>query len=252
MPDPASTDHPGRRRPLIGISIGRYTDRAGRVYVRLPEAYGTAIVTAGGAPVLIPPLGDAGALERIFSTLDGMLFPGGLDVHPKHFGVESPEGVHPTVTVDEPLDDLELQLARWAAEREVTTLGICRGQQVLNVALGGSLIQDLPSAGFAHPQSQATIRDHIVHTVEVEDGSRLARIFGERAFGVNSFHHQAVKELGRGLTAVGWSPDGVIEAVESTEHPWLLAVQFHPENLVPAHTPSVRLFEAFVTACAEC
>ena len=235
------------RRPLIGISIGRHTDRLGRVYVRLPESYGLAIAAAGGAPVLIPPTEDVGALERIFSALDGMLFPGGLDVHPSRFG----EPIHPSVTVDEPLDGLELQLAQWAADREMTTLGICRGQQLLNVALGGSLIQDLPTDGIRHPQSDAAVRDHLAHAIDVQPDSRLAAIFGATSFEVNSFHHQAVKALGRGLKPVAWSPDGVIEAVESTDHPWLLAVQFHPENLVATHEPSRRLFSAFVAACAE-
>jgi putative glutamine amidotransferase len=237
----------GSRRPLIGIPIGRRTDKLSRVYAQLPESYGLALAAAGAAPVLIQPLDDAGALERIFSALDGILFPGGLDVHPSHFGEER----HQSVRVDEPLDALELTLARWATEREVTTLGICRGQQLLNVALGGTLIQDLPTAGVAHPQSDAAIRDHLAHTIEVQPGSRLAAIFGSTSFGVNSFHHQAINQPGRGLKAVGWSPDGVIEAVESTEHPWLLAVQFHPENLVGTHEPSRRLFEAFVAACAE-
>jgi putative glutamine amidotransferase len=250
VPEHPYSVRPGGRRPLIGISIGRHVDRAGRAYVRLPESYGLALAAAGGAPVLVPPLDpirDVDALERIFSSLDGMLFPGGLDVHPTHFGEE----IHPTVTVDEPLDALELTLARWAAEREVTTLGICRGQQVLNVALGGSLIQDLPTHGIQHPQSNAVIRNEEAHPIQVESSSRLAGIFGETTFGVNSFHHQAINRPGRGLKAVAWSPDGVIEGVESTEHPWLLAVQFHPENLVPSHVPSVRLFDAFVSACAE-
>lgn len=238
---------PAYGRPLIGIPIGRHTDSRGRTYVRLPESYGRALTAAGAAPILIQPLEDAAALERIFSALDGILFPGGLDVHPQRFGEE----IHPTVTVDEPLDALELTLAQWATDRELTTLGICRGQQLLNVALGGSLVQDLPTEGIAHPQSDLAVRDEIAHTIDVEPGSRLAAIFGETSFGVNSFHHQAVKQLGRGLKAVGWSPDGVIEALESADHPWLLAVQFHPENLVATHEPSRRLFAAFVAACAE-
>ena len=249
VPDQSPSAQSASRRPLVGIPIGRHVDRRGRAYVRVPESYGLALTAAGGAPVLIQPLDDADTLERIFSSLDGVLFPGGLDVHPRRFGEGS--DVHPTVTVDEPLDGLELQLAQWASEREVTTLGICRGQQLLNVALGGSLIQDLPSAGTVHPQSDAAVRDDLAHPIEVQAGSRLAGIFGETTFGVNSFHHQAVKQLGRGLKAVAWSPDGVIEGVESTDHPWLLAVQFHPENLVPGHAPSRRLFEAFVAACAE-
>jgi putative glutamine amidotransferase len=235
------------RRPLIGIPIGRRTDRRGRVYAQLPESYGLALTAAGGAPVLIQPLDNAEALERIFSSLDGILFPGGRDVHPSRYDQEP----HPSVTVDEPLDALELTLARWATEREVTTLGICRGQQLLNVALDGTLIQDLPTHGIQHPQSDASHRADLAHEIAVQPGSRLAAIFGATDFRVNSFHHQAVDRPGRGLKAVGWSPDGVIEAMESTEHPWLLAVQFHPENLVAGHEPSRRLFEAFVAACAE-
>jgi putative glutamine amidotransferase len=109
----------------------------------------------------------------------------------------------------------------------------------------------LPSSGVPHPQSDLAVRDDLAHPIQVEPSSRLAAIFGSAEFGVNSFHHQAVKQPGRGLKAVGWSPDGVIEALESTEHPWLLAVQFHPENLVGSHEPSRRLFAAFVAACAE-
>jgi len=244
---PGSPETTFSRRPLIGIPIGRHRDSRGRVYVQLPESYGLALTAAGAAPVLIPPLGDTGALERIFSTLDGIVFPGGLDVHPSRYG----EAIEPGVNVDEPLDGLELTLAAWATNREITTLGICRGQQLLNVALGGSLVQDLPRSGVPHPQSDLAVRDELAHDIEVEAGSRLAAIFGSTNFGVNSFHHQAVDRLGRGLKPVGWSPDGVIEAMESTEHPWLLTVQFHPENLVGSHEPSRRLFAAFVAACAQ-
>lgn len=239
--------HISARRPLIGITAGLRHNRYGRPYVDLPESYGRAIVAAGGAPVLIQPMDDADALDRILSVIDGILFPGGADVHPRHFGEE----MHPTVSFDGPLDELELRVARWAADREVTTLGICRGQQLLNVALGGSLIQDLPSSGTIHPQSEAAHREHLSHVIEVAADSRLAEIFGSTRFDVNSFHHQAIKAPGRGLKPVAWSSDGVIEAVESIEHPWLLAVQFHPEDLVADHEPSRRLIAAFVAACAE-
>jgi len=237
-------------RPLIGISIGRHVNRRGRAYVQLPESYGLAIAAAGGAPVLIPPLDpatDSAALERVFNTLDGMLFPGGVDVGPEHYGQER----HPTVEVDEPLDALELKLAAWSVEREVPTLGVCRGQQLLNVALGGTLFQDLPSIGLTGHRQPVEQRDAFGHGIGVAEGSRLAAIFGTTAVAVNTFHHQAIDRLGRGLKAVAWSADSVIEGVESTEHPWLIAVQYHPEDLVPAHVPSRRLFEAFVAACAR-
>jgi len=234
-------------RPLIGISLGRHRDARGRVYDQLPESYALAIAAAGGTPLMIPPIPDHAALERIVGLLDGMLFPGGGDVHPRYYHDELAGSINP----DEQLDEAELQLAGWVVQRELPTFGICRGQQLLNVALGGTLHQDLPSAGIDHPQSDAAIRNHLAHTIDVEPASRLAAIFGETHFGVNSFHHQAIKQLAPGLQAVGWSPDGVVEAVERTAHPWLLAVQFHPENLVPEHVPSRRLFEAFVAACID-
>jgi putative glutamine amidotransferase len=234
-------------RPLIGISIGRHQDSRGRVYTQLPESYAIAIAAAGGAPILVPPIEDQAALERIFRSLDGMLFPGGGDVHPRFYGDE----MAGTFSPDETLDQTEIRLAGWAVAGEVPTLGICRGQQLLNIALGGTLYQDLPGEGYQHPQSDAALRDHLAHEINVEEGSRLAAIFEDTQFGVNSFHHQAIRRLAPSLKAVAWSDDDIIEGVESTEHPWLLGVQFHPENLVPAHAPSRRLFEAFVAACAE-
>jgi gamma-glutamyl-gamma-aminobutyrate hydrolase PuuD len=241
------TDRPAR--PLIGISIGRHVGRHGRAYMQLPESYAHAVASAGGAPVLVPPLDpdtEGAALERIFSALDGMLFPGGLDVHPSRYGQE----VHPTVEADEALDALELKLAAWSVEREVPTLGICRGQQLLNVALGGTLIQDLPSIGIVGHRQPPENRMAFGHGIGVAEGSQLARIFGTTAVAVNSYHHQAVDALGRGLKAVAWSADGIVEGLEAPGHRWLVTVQYHPEDLVPEHIPSTRLFEAFVAACA--
>jgi putative glutamine amidotransferase len=233
------------RRPVIGIPVGRDVP-AGPEYLRIRGTYSAALAAAGGVPLLIPPLADAAALRQIFELLDGVVFPGGLDVEPGHFGEEQ----HITTQSDEVLDELELRLAGWAVDEELPTLGLCRGQQLLNVALGGSLIQDLRSEGLEHPQSpHHGPRSEVVHRLDVAPESRLAEVFGVTSFAVNSYHHQAVRRLGRGLRAVAWSPDGVIEGVESLEHPWLLAVQFHPEDLVDVHQPSRRLFRAFVGAC---
>ena len=123
------------------------------------------------------------------------------------------------------------------------TLGICRGQQLLNVALGGSLIQHLDD------HRQPGDRTALTQPLTVAPGSRLAEIFGSTRIEVNTMHHQAVDQLGRGLSAVAWAEDGTIEGLESTQHPWLLMVQFHPEELVDFHEPSQRLFAAFVEAC---
>lgn len=241
-------ERPPSRPPIIGITAGRHVARrTGRVYTQLPLSYSLAIEAAGGLPLLIPTLADESTLAHIFEGLDGIMFPGGVDVDPARYG----EAAHPTVDIDEALDGPELFLARLAVERELTTLGVCRGQQLLNVALGGTLYQDLPSAGLPHVQSQPGVRDELAHPIEVEAGSRLAAVFGSTRFEVNSFHHQGIRVLGRGLRPVAWAPDGVIEGVESVEHPWLLAAQFHPEDMVAISEPCRRLFAAFVAACAE-
>ncbi len=232
--------------PVIGITVGFDVPTAPE-YLELRRTYPDAVLAAGGIPVLLPPM-PANRLDQLLTLVHGVLLPGGLDVEPARFG----EAAHPTTRTDGALDDLELHVAGWAIERAVPTLGICRGEQVLNVALGGTLVQDLPSEGLPHPWvPRDSPRGGLAHPIEVAPGSRLAEVFGATTFEVNSRHHQAIRRLGRGLRAVAWAADGVVEAVESEEHPWLLAVQFHPEDLHGFHIPSRRLLEAFVAACAS-
>jgi putative glutamine amidotransferase len=223
-------------RPLIGITVGPPND--GSPFVQTRSTYVHAVEVAGGLPVLIPPLGPD-ALDALLERLDGLMFPGGADVDPAEYG----EAREPRTEVVSELDRLELAAARWAVRSEVPTLGICRGQQVLNVALGGSLIQHLDD------HRQPGDRTALTQALTVTPGSRLAEVFGATRIEVNTMHHQAVKEVAPGLTAVAWSADGTIEAMESRDHPWLLMVQFHPEELVDFHAPSQRLFNAFVEAC---
>ena len=224
------------RRPLIGITVGPPADDS--PFLQTRSTYAHAIEVAGGVPVLIPPMGDS-ALEALLGRLDGIVFPGGADVDPIHYAEER----HPKTDAVAELDTLELAVARWAIESEMPILGICRGQQLLNVALGGSLIQHLDD------HRQPGDRTTLTQPLRVEPGSRLAGIFGSTRIEANTMHHQAVLALGRGLKAVAWAEDGIVEGVESDEHPWLLMVQFHPEELVGFHEPSQRLFSEFVTAC---
>ena len=219
------------RRPLIGLTLG--PEHAGGDELSFRLAYAQAIEGAGGAPVLLP-IVDDGALER----LDGVVFPGGADVDPAEYGAQP----HPKTRPNRDLDRVELAVARWAIAAETPILGICRGQQVLNVALGGTLIQHLDPA--KHPTGREAR-----HGLHIHPESRVAEIFGTIDTEVNSRHHQAVDRLGETLVAVAWSPDGIVEAVESTAHPWLVAVQFHPEDLLQEHAPSQRLFRAFIAAC---
>ena len=226
-------------RPLIGLTVGPTTARDGLEYARLRMTYVRAVECAGGLPVLVPPLEDPATLTALLQRLDGVLLPGGADVDPAEYG----EAINGSQDINPALDRLELAVARWAIEASLPTLGICRGQQLLNVALGGTLVQHID----AHAPQGA--RDALTHEFHVAPDSRLARVLGATDLRVNSHHHQAVKQLGNGLEAVAWSDDGTIEGVESLAHPWLLAVQFHPEDLVTSHEQSRRLMEAFVEAC---
>jgi putative glutamine amidotransferase len=237
-------------RPLIGITTGPLAPRPpSPAGLRQNRAYARAVAAGGGAPVLIPLLDDPAALRAIYARLDGVLLPGGADVDPARYG----EATRPdcqVAGVDALLDAVELQLARWALDDARPLFGICRGQQTLNVAAGGTLYQDLPTqlpGSLAHQQPNA--RDQLVHAIAVAADSRLAAVLGATALEVNSIHHQAIARLAAGLRATAHSPDGVIEGVEAPGHPFALAVQFHPEELVPDHAPSARLFAAFVAAC---
>jgi gamma-glutamyl-gamma-aminobutyrate hydrolase PuuD len=223
-------------RPLIGITMGPATPES--PYVQLRASYAHAIEGAGGLPVLVPPMAPE-SLAALLERLDGVVLPGGADVDPAEYG----EAPHPKTETNPELDRLELAVARWAIDSDLPTLGICRGQQLLNVALGGTLIQHLDD------HRQPGDRTALTQPLTLTRGSRLAEIFGATRIEANTMHHQAVKVLGRGLRAVAWAADGTIEGIESDEHPWLLMVQFHPEELVGFHEPSQRLFTTFVDAC---
>jgi putative glutamine amidotransferase len=235
--------------PLIGITTSVTVDKTPeRAYVN--ASYVRAVEGAGGIPVLLPPYLSEQARRALWERLDGVLLTGGGDIDPARFD----EPAHPTVFDVSPLRDaLELEIVERALGEGVPLLAICRGLQVLNVALGGTLYQDLPSdkpGPVAH--SQAEPRDQATHAVKVlSEGTRLASIAGASEIEVNSFHHQAIKRLASGLREVAWAPDGVIEAVEMDGEGFVLAVQWHPEDLV-SHDPAARgLFSALTAAAGR-
>ncbi len=237
--------------PLIGITCATLAPQGARpLGFRQNQSYAHAVAAAGGLPVLIPLLDDEEAVRALYARLDGVLLPGGGDVNPTRYG-EAPRPDCQVEGVDDRLDADELAMARWALADGKPLLGICRGQQVLNVAAGGTLYQDLAAqrAGdlrHQHPEARAAL----VHALRVEPGSQLAAALGSAETWVNSIHHQGVARLAPGLRAVAWAPDdGLVEGLEHPGHPFALAVQFHPEELVPAHPPSAALFAAFVAAC---
>jgi len=238
------------RAPLIGVTTSTTADGApGRPpRAHLNNAYLLAVQQEGGVPVLLPPHLDDRALDALWSRLDGLLLTGGGDIDPERFG----ETRHPTVeAVSETRDRLEIALTERALHERRPLLAICRGVQVLNVALGGSLYQDIAhETGSSIAHNQTAPRHEPTHHVKVMgEGTRLGATLGAPEMKVNSLHHQAIKRLGRGLRDVAWAPDGIIEGVEMPDATSLvLGVQWHPEELV-AHDPAARaLFRALVTA----
>jgi putative glutamine amidotransferase len=217
------------------------------------QAYLDAILQAGGAPVLIPSdLPEAGWRE-LYKRLDGILFTGGGDIATEIFGGQP----HPKVgSVDEARDSIELGLARSAADGGMPFLGICRGLQVANVALGGTLYTDIldqaPNA-LKHNYENADVlqeRRQLVHAVRIEEGSQVGEILGAPLLQVNSLHHQGIKDLASAFKAVAFAPDGIIEAIELHGHPFGIAVQWHPEWLTDQEATR-RLFKAFVDAAGD-
>jgi putative glutamine amidotransferase len=232
-------------RPIIGITCTVATAPNGSPRVQQNQAYEQAVREAGGLPILLAPGLDDAARAQVVGLLQGLLLPGGVDVDPARYGAER----HPTTNVNDELDRLEFPLADLALQRGLPVLAICRGIQLLNVACGGTLWQDLPSerpTDLVHPQTNVS-RDHLVHRLRLEPESRLAGILGERELPVNSFHHQALRDVGNGLRAVGWAEDGTIEAVEGPGR-FVIGVQCHPEGMVASQPVWRRLFAAFIQA----
>jgi len=209
----------------------------------LLEPYVRALETQGAGIVILPPQ-PSDRLGAILHKLDGVLLPGGADVDPAHFG-EEPIPQMGEVSLER--DEVELFVARYTALHGIPTLGICRGIQVMNVALGGSLYQDLPAQGFGTIQhSQKAEPPVLSHSVEQAGPSPLNRLFEPR-FRVNSYHHQALKDLAPGLHPVATAPDGIVEAVVLEGHPFYFGVQWHPE-LLPEQW---GIFQALVEAAAK-
>lgn len=213
--------------------------------VRLTAAYVTALEAAGLVPLIIPPLTDKGAAAAILDSVAGLMLTGGGDIDPARYGERRHEKVS---NVNVARDATEVALVEEARRRRTPVLAICRGIQVLNVALGGTLVQDIPSqcpGALAHDED--TPRNSRSHDISVEPGSLIANAIGTGSCSVNSFHHQSVKGLGEGLKVTARSPDGVIEGIESEgEDWWVLAVQWHPEEMTDSAEPWDRgLFRAF-------
>lgn len=242
------------RRPIIGITPGFAGPSLNREFSRTShvlycdEHYIRSITDAGGVPLILTHSDDPMKIERMISTMDGLLLTGGEDVNPLRYADEI---LLPEYSVAEERDHFEFGLLRTVMPTGKPILAICRGHQVVNVALGGSLIQDIPALIGSTHHVQTLPPPATVHDVEFEDGSRVARALGAERVNVNSYHHQAVDRLAPDLAAVGYSEEGLVEAMEHTTHPYLVGVQWHPERLCVDGLVHSRLFIDFVLACTN-
>jgi putative glutamine amidotransferase len=239
-------------RPLIVVTT---THGPGGTHnlpaARLNLQYVTAVEEPGGTAVLLTPGHHPASVERLVGIAHGLMLTGGEDVDPARYG----QAPHPELSsVNAARDEMELAALRAALARGIPVLAVCRGMQLLNVALGGTLFQDLPAqrpGPLLHEQTAPT--GERWHAATVEPGSGMEAILGTRELSINSFHHQGIDRLAPSLRAVVWAPDGLVEGVEGTGDAWLYGVQWHPERGDPQapadpRDPDRRLFQAFVDA----
>ena len=248
-----------QRRPVVGIptqtlqSLGGVSSEIPPSWV-MSQRYILTLTAVGAIPWMIP-LVDESTLRGVYEELDAVFLPGGADIDPCTYGAVP----HPLCDkTDRERDRVEVSLAKWALEEDKPVLGVCRGMQLINVAAGGSLYQDLANelpGSIKHDyfpfSGQGYARDYLAHDVSVVAGSRLANLVGTGPLRVNSMHHQGVKELGRGLHATAESPDGLVEALEGDDDGYLFAVQWHPEALTDSDARTRDLFAGFIEAGAE-
>ncbi len=230
-------------QPVIGLLCAHQREPQDRYYVNTANIQ--AVIQSGGTPILIP-YQPKEHIYRILQGLDGLLIPGGNDVDPNRYG-ENP--IVECGEIDPHWDELDLWATGFALERNLPILAICRGCQVLNVALGGTLLQDIPSQ-VKNPlkHAQKAPRWYATHDISVQSASLLGNIWGNGPTKVNSYHHQSIAKVGKGLRIVATAPDGIIEAVESTEHRFVLGLQWHPEHMIDHYPVASRIFEHFIKA----
>ena len=233
-------------RPLIGV-LPLFDRESHNLWIN--PGYLSGIQTAGGAPVLLNLTTDEEYCEKLCQVCDGFLFTGGPDVEPTLYGHEK---IPECGFILPARDEMELWMLRRLLELDKPILGICRGVQVLNVAAGGTMYQDIPAQKpvcIAHNQAGSVVFTTPTHPVTIAPDTKTCALLGPDLLAVNSMHHQAVWDVAPGFIASAWAPDGLVEAIESTRHRFALGVQWHPEFLWPASQRQLRLFAGLVEAC---
>lgn len=249
--EPDARPHEAARRPVVvGVTLRPDVVEGRPARQSQNTAYFAALESAGAVPLALPNLGEPDRLATLLGACDALVLPGGPDVDPARYGAERCEGCG--VKVEVGLDRTETAVLAQALEAGLPILAICRGIQLLNVAYGGTLWQDLEVEARErfgqHPRSEG--RTELVHNVSLEADSTLTRLVGPRPIATNSLHHQGIRHLAPGLRAVGRTDDGLVEAVEDPERPFVVGLQCHPEELVGSQEWADRLFAGLVSAAA--
>ena len=239
-------------QPIVGITSDYHKKGdifKGPAYF-IGENYVSAVIDSGGVPIILPYSCDKRMHEELLKRIDGLLITGGnFDVNPMFYGEK------PIQNIGKFIDErtvFEMEIARMALRRDMPVLGICGGEQLLNVAGGGSLYQDIPTQvqeAFDHQQKSS--KDEPYHSVEIEPGTQLHSIFGCEKINVNSTHHQSVKRTGEGFIINAKAIDGIIEGIESVQHRFVIGVQWHPEFLYKKEKVFEKLFKVFVQSCID-
>lgn len=238
-------------RPLIAVTCGTgyARTRPDQAQDRLFRLYSRAIANAGGIPVVVTGLEHPWMAAELADRTDGLLLTGGADIDPARYGAEP----HPATRAEDPARDAaEFPIAQAFLDADIPILGICRGLQLLNVLLGGTLIQDIPTettGAIAHRRGD--VRTTPAHDIAIVPGSRLARIVGGTRIGVNSFHHQAARSVASALTVTARAEDGIVEGAEIDGARFVVAVQYHPEDMAGFQPHADALFGAFVEAACQ-
>jgi len=241
-------------RPVIGITCSSSVEIVQSTEYHVSRKnhialdYIRAVEAAGGTPIILPHVQRTELLSDYLGMIDGLLLPGGYDIDPLLFNQEPAVGVG---VIDPVRDQIEVRLIQDALATDKPIFGICKGVQILNIAAGGTIYQDLatefPNSLLRHAQRAAGW--YASHTVEIQPDSRLHHIVGETTTRTNSFHHQAIKDVAPDFTISAKAKDGVVEAIESPTHRFVLGVQYHPEMMYEKHPTALNLFTAFVKAC---
>ena len=233
-----------KKKPIIGVQALLDVERES--LWMLPD-YFDGIMEAGGIPVMMPLIKSEDEIAQLVDTFDGFIFSGGPDILPEYYGMKDETG---TLVTCPPRDEMDMILLKHIIEKDKPVLGICRGLQFINIFLGGTLYQDIPTqfkTDLIHRQKLK--KDETIHSVRISGDSWLSGICDTDELRVNSFHHQGIKDLGEGLRAAAKSDDGLVEAIEMPDKKYVKAVQWHPELLHKVDEVSKKIFSDFVNAC---